>query len=808
MMRMQATPLTRSGLRSSASILALSALVTSLAWSLPPSAQRGQAPQPQQQEGATITPNYKDADLSQIIQAVSEVTGKNFIIDPRVNAKVTMLSATPMSPGAFYEAFLSVLQVYGYVAVPAGKVIKIIPNTDVRQSPSIDLPNSVSSTSDEIVTQIITMKNVSAAQLVPLLRPLIPQQGHLAAYAPGNMLIISDRASNVSRIMRIIERMDESGDEPIEVIALQNASASEVVRTINQLYQGGGAAGGEGGAPVKIVADERTNSVLISGERSLRLKAKALVIDLDTPRRGGAGDTEVRYLLYADAEKLADKLKGQASATSKAQGGPSPGGGGAAPPGGGGGGGGGGGTSNVDASVTIWADVPTNALIMTAPPKIMKNLMAVIDKLDIRRAQVEVEALIVEVDVNKSANIGVQWLLDGGNSYGYGVTNLPGSSGSSIVDIAATALAGVSGISNNAIGNTATNTGIGTNGIGTTGFGTAIGGVGTGAAGAASGLSSIIPNGATFAVGKYNSNTGRGFAAVIQALRSDTTSNIISTPRIITMNNEEAEVKVTQEIPLISGQYTSSTQAVNGTTSPFETIQREEVGTILKVTPHISEGDAIQLKIEQEDSSPGAKIADSSDISTNKRSIKTTIIIEDGGIIVLGGLMQDTVTESEDRVPLLGAIPLLGNLFKSRSGSRQKSNLLVFLRPKILRDQATTEALSTSKYNEIRDEERNLHKGKITLLPGEKQPSIPQIPPNSPNAKRGPTSVAPAPQPVPAPQIAPPSSQVAPAPQAAPPPSQPAPATPVAPPLSQPAPSPQPAPAPQPTGPRPLQPQQ
>ena len=194
------------------------------------------------------------------------------------------------------------------------------------------------------------------------------------------------------------------------------------------------------------------------------------------------------------------------------------------------------------------------------------------------------------------------------------------------------------------------------------------------------------------------------------------------------MNNEEAEVKVTQEIPLITGQYTSSTAAVNGTTSPFETIQREEVGTILKVTPHISEGDAIQLKIEQEDSSPGAKLADSADISTNKRSIKTTILIEDGGIIVLGGLMQDTVTESEDRVPVLGAIPLLGNLFKSRSGSRQKSNLLVFLRPKILRDQAATEAVSAAKYNEIREEERSLHKGKITLLPGEKQPSMPPMP--------------------------------------------------------------------------------
>src|SRR5271169_3566110 len=233
-----------------AAVGALSALLMPL--SLP--AQAPQRMQPQRaQEGATITPNYKDADLSQIIQAVSEVTGKNFIIDPRVNAKVTMLSATPMSAAAFYEAFLSVLQVYGYVAVPAGKVIKIIPNTDARQLPSIDLPNDVSSTSDEIVTQIITMKNVSAAQLVPLLRPLIPQQGHLAAYPSGNMLIISDRASNVSRIMKIIERMDGSGDEPIDVVPLHNASATEMVRTINQLNQGG--AGGEaGGSAIKIVA--------------------------------------------------------------------------------------------------------------------------------------------------------------------------------------------------------------------------------------------------------------------------------------------------------------------------------------------------------------------------------------------------------------------------------------------------------------------------------------------------------------------------------------------------------------------------
>jgi general secretion pathway protein D len=578
-------------IRACALSLSLASLAASLLSSPAAAAPPGAPSVQRTQEGATITPNYKDADLSQIIQAVSEVTGKNFIIDPRVNAKVTMLSATPMSPQAFYEAFLSVLQVYGYVAVPAGKVIKIVPNTDARQLPSIDLPNDVSSTSDEMVTQIITMKNISAAQLVPLLRPLIPQSGHLAAYPNGNMLIISDRASNVSRMMKIIARMDESGDEPIEVIPLHNASATELVRTVNQVNQGAGAGEG-GGAPVKVVADERTNSVLISGEKSLRLKVKALVLDLDTPRLGN-GDTEVRYLLYADAEKLADKLKGQASATAKAQGGPQSG---AAAPAGG--------TPNVDASVTIWADVATNALILTAPPKIMKNLMAVIDKLDIRRAQVEVEALIVEVDVNKTANLGVQWLLDGGSSLGYGVINLPGS-GTSIVDIAAAALSGTSGLTSST---TATNTTSST----TT---------------AASSVSSAIPNGGTFAVGTYNSRTGKGLAAVIQALRSDGTSNIISTPRVITMNNEEAEVKVTQEIPLITGQYTSSQSQVNGTTSPFETIQREEVGTILKVTPHISEGDTIQLKIEQENSSPGAKLADSADISTNKRSIKTTILI-------------------------------------------------------------------------------------------------------------------------------------------------------------------------------------
>jgi general secretion pathway protein D len=562
------------------------------------------------------------------------------------------------------------------------------------------------------------------------------------------MLIISDRASNVSRIVRIVERMDQTGDEPIEVIALHNASAADVVRIVNSLNQGG--QGGEGAAAAaKIVADERTNSILLTGEKSQRLKIKALIINMDTPLATG-GDTQVRYLRYADAEKIADKLKGQATASAKAQGGPPTAGTG------------GGGTSNVDASVTIWADVSTNALIITAPPKIMKSLMAVIDKLDIRRAQVQVEAIIVEIDVNKTANIGVQWLLDGGNSYGYGVTNLPGS-GTSIVDLAAAVLGATGSTVNNSSLTNTTGT-IGTGGI----------------------SSSTVGTGGTFALGKYNANTGKGFAALIQALRSDGSSNIISTPSLITMNNEEAEVKVTQEIPLITGSYSSSTASVSGTTSPFTTIQREEVGTILKVTPHINEGNSVQLKIEQEDSSPGAKLANSADISTNKRSIKTTVLIEDGGVIVLGGLMSDTVLESEDRIPGLGAIPLIGNLFKSRSGSRQKKNLLVFIRPKILRDANATESTSEAQYNDLRQNQKTLNNGHIMLLPGQKQPAVPPIPPGaglpapSPDGTnaQGATPNGPAPSTAP-PTIVPPLDLTpqATAPAGSPPPA-PAPSTP------------------------------
>jgi general secretion pathway protein D len=623
------------------------------------------------QEETTITPNYKDADLSQIVEAVSEITKKNFIIDPRVRAQVTMVSNSPLNANAFYEAFLAILQVHGFVAVPSGKVIKIIPDANARQVPSVDLPESVSSSSDEIVTQVIAVKNVSAAQLVPILRPLIPQYGHLAAYPASNMLIISDRANNVNRMVRIIRRIDQAGDEEIDVIPLEHASAAEVVRVINVLYPAAQAA--EGGIGVKLVADERTNSVLVSGEKSQRLRLKTLVTHLDTPLEAG-GDTQVRYLRFADSEKLAAKLTQQATVTAAVTAG-APGGGQApaavaAQP--------------LDRSIQIWAEPETNALVVTAPPKVMRALMAVVDKLDIRRAQIHVEAILVEVSGDKTADLGVNWLVDGSDdNFAVGGFIQP-IAGASIVDI-------VRGIDD------------------------------------PSTLTSA-PTGFTAGGGRI-SDTGTDFAVLLRALRADTNTNIIATPSIVTMDNQEAEIKIAQEVPFITGSFT---QTGSDATNPFQTIEREEVGNILKITPQISEGETVILKIEQEASSLAPTPAGSVDLVTNKRTITTNVLVEDGGIIVLGGLIRDEMLDSEQRVPFLGAIPLIGELFKVRNTQKRKTNFMVFIRPKILRDGVMTAVETNTKYNYLRDQQLKLHGGKAPLLPFEKGPALPVIDATSP----------------------------------------------------------------------------
>jgi general secretion pathway protein D len=636
----------------------------------PPAGQPAQQPQQQQR----ITPNFKDADITQIAEAVSAATGKNFIMDPRVRAQVTMLSSTPMTPDGFYQTFLSILAVYNFIAIPDGNVVKIMPDANARQSPSVDLPDHVSSTSDEIVTQVVDVKNVNAAQLVPILRPMIPQYGHLAAYPAGNILIISDRANNVNRMIRIIRRIDQVGDQDVELVSLQNASAAEVVRVLNSLFQGG-AANAEGGTPMKVVADERSNSVLISGDQNQRLRLRALIAHIDTPLEAG-GDTRVRYLHYANADKIAPKLKEQMTGIAQASA-PSAGapGGGANP------------AAQAEKNSMIWADPSNNALIITAPPKIMRQIMAIIDKLDIRRPQVLVESIIADVDVTKNAELGVNWA-----AYGTG-SNVPAAGfvspvgGTSIVDLAA------------AVENPTS-------------------------------VTSTLLNGTTLGLGRIGSGSVN-FAAVLRAISSDSHTNVIATPSTVTMDDQEAELKVAQEVPFVTGQFSNTGTATNGAVNPFQTIQREEVGTILKVTPTISaEGTSVMMKLSIESSTIGQKPAGAVDLVTNKRTVTTNVLVEDGGVIVIGGLTQQQNQRQESRVPVLGSIPIIGLAFKTRSASTDKTNLMIFLRPKIMRDAAQAAYETDLKYNYMQDQQRSFEHREIPpLLPGERQPRLPALPP-------------------------------------------------------------------------------
>jgi general secretion pathway protein D len=613
---------------------------------------------------ATITPNYKEADIRQIVEAVGEVTGRNFIIDPRVNAKVTMLSSTPMSAEAFYEAFLSILQVHGYVAVTTGDLIKIVPDATARQYAG-PLGASGAAGNDDIITQVIEVQNVGAAQLVPILRPLIPQYGHLAAHPGSNMLIISDRAANVKRMMTIIRRIDQSNDEDVEVVRLEHASAAEIVRILTSLTAQPRADGAQ--VTTSLVADARTNSVLIGGDKSERSRLRALIAQLDTPLEDG-GDTQVRYLRYANAEELATKLQQQMTSQLQAAAGQAAtAGGSAAQPN----------------SISVWADTQTNALVINAPPKVMRSIMLIVDKLDIRREQVLVEAIIVEVIADKTAELGVTWAVEGaGSNTPIGVTNFP-DFGPGVVQIGGAAGSGGQ--------------------VDPTG---------------------LIGSGITLGIGRI-SDSGVSFAAIATALQGNADTNIISMPSIVTTDNEEATLNVGQEVPFLSGSY-SSTGNVGGSVNPFQTIQREQIGVKLAITPQINEGDSLLMTISQEISNI-AESAQAVDLITNQRIIETTVIVDDGEILVLGGLLEDVLRESEQRVPILGSIPILGNLFRSRKTDKIKTNLLVFIRPKILRNAEQAAIETNAKYNQIREIMQHKRGEDIFLMRGEERLVLPEL---------------------------------------------------------------------------------
>ena len=661
---------------------------------------------------ADVTLNLKDAEINTLISTVSEVTGKNFIVDPRVKGKVTVISAAPMDNQAVYETFLAVLQVQGFAAVPAGDAIKIIPETNARSDGGILTRSGAGMPLDDLVTYVYAVKNVSAAQLVPILRPIMAQSAHLAAYPGNNMLLIVDRAGNVARLIEIIKKLDGGGDRDVQSVALENASASEVVRILTTLIQQAKAAD-PSAATATVIADERSNSVLVGGEASERERVISLIKRLDSPLKDTDSNTQVIYLRYASAENLAPILEGYAQQASAAG---TPAGGAAAPAASAGGGGAG------FEKTRVLADKDNNALVITAPPKTMRQIKSVIEQLDIQRAQVLVQVIIAEVSQSKTSQLGLD----------FAVFNPEGGAVASIFDTATLS----------AIGNVVT-TGTPLAGLGAIGQGINIGG-------------GVIRN---------DGKSGTSFGVLLKALQGDSDSNVLSTPNLTTLDNEESEVSVGQEVPFLSGSF-SNTGGGNtgGSVNPFQTIERKDVGLKLNVTPQINIGGVVKLKIKLESSSVAAGTVGTSSLVTAKRTITNTVNVASGQVLVIGGLTDDNSNEAKSQIPLLGSIPVIGELFKSRNISRMKRNLMVFIHPTVLRTQDEGDFYTRRKYDSVRNVQvLKADKGKLPLGVGERL-VLPELdayirdnaaptaatPPPAPAARAPePVSATPAPQPTP-----------------------------------------------------------
>ncbi|MDH5545714.1 MAG: type II secretion system secretin GspD [Gammaproteobacteria bacterium] len=592
---------------------------------------------------SALTLNLKGADISSVISTVAEATGKNFIIDPRVKGKVTVISSRELNKNELYQVFLAILEVHGFTAVPAGKVIKILPDADAKHN---GVP--FDGVGQEVVTRVLDIKHIAAARLVPILRPLVPPQGHLAAHAETNTLIISDRAANVDRLVRIIERIDESSGAEVEVVQLGNASAAEVVRILQSLERSnkGKEPQSEG---VTMVADERTNSIILGGEKSSRLRIKTIIAHLDTPSEM-TGNTHVIYLKYAKAKDLVSVLTGvgQTEAKENAKGKAAKGG------------------SKGNSDFNIQADESSNALVISGPPDIFRSLEAVIHKLDVRRAQVLVEAIITEVSASKQSEMGVQWFGNGASlGLPIGMTNFGNPSITQVGQNVVTAGGGDPTKSLLA-------------GVGAMGEGLSIGAM----------------------IGDVTQDV-LSVGGLIKLLASHSGTNVLSTPNIVTMDNQEAEIFVGDEVSVPTGSFTS-TGTGSTPTNPFTTYKPKQVGIRLKVKPQINEGDAIKLELDASVDSITSGSAGTAGLVTSQRTLKTSVMVDDKRIVVLGGLISDQEDEIVSKVPLLGDIPLLGSLFRYKNKRKLKKNLMVFLRPTILRDAAVTAQISGGKYNFMR----------------------------------------------------------------------------------------------------------
>jgi general secretion pathway protein D len=627
------------------------------------------------------TVNLKDTDIQEFIKFVADVTGTTMVIDPNVKGKVRVISSKPVSQAELYDLFLSILDVQGYTAVRSGQVIRIVPSKDARSSAVPIMEDQSAVGNDEYVTQVIRLDNISAAKLIPVLRPLVPQQAHMAAYAPSNAIIISDIRSNIGRIVDIIERMDRSAIQTTEIIRLRYGVAEDVVSMLNTLEKSRQGEGADADKEAVLVADKRTNSVVVTADELSVDRIRKLVTYLDTPLEQ-SGNVRVIYLEYADATTTAEVLTRVMQNISRLEEG----------------------GSNKRAGSgesTIEADEGTNSLIITADTDEMAALEAVIARLDIRRAQVLIEAIIVEMTITEGQELGLQWLFANDNGvFGSNVTTDEARRQS------AANLAGALIPSD------------GSEDIGTREVAASL---------------ATIP-GTTLGWGVVDESLT--MAVILNALESQGNSNILSTPSLLTLDNEEAYITVGSEVPFVTGSYTN-TGVGNGASNPFQTIERQSVGVTLKVTPQINDGNAVVLDIVQEVSTLAPSLI-ASDLITNERKIETMVLANDGNIVVLGGLVSDEVKDNSEGVPLLSSIPLLGRLFRTDSVEVTKQNLLVFIRPTIIRDDEDLAGATAEKYRFIRDQQMErrerglmfLDDGNLPVLPTweEQIQQLPEVP--------------------------------------------------------------------------------
>lgn len=600
-------------------------------------------------EASTRLWNLQDADILSVINEVSQETGKNFVVDPRVTGKISLVSSKPLKKEEVYNVFLSVLELLGYSAIPSGNVIKIVPNMESGEMSTRVANRRSPGRGDEVVVRVIPLHNVTATQLIPVLRPLMPQWSNISAYTPGNVLILLGRAENLKRIAQIIQDVDQASNSGIQIIPLKHASAVQVAQVLNNL-QAAARASGEASA-VSIAVDDRSNSLLLSGPKAMRVRMRVLIAQLDAPAATAAGNTEVVYLRYLEAKtfapllgKIAQNILGKggsdtsmpAAVSTSSTNGP-------------------GSKSSASSSssndmpentTSIQAEPNSNAIIITAPPTLMKALKTVVAKLDIRPAQVLVEAIIAEIDEDNITALGIQW----------------GSISSS--------------------GTVDTNTSASPAALATT-----FPKLGAGVVG-------IIPS--------------TQIQAVLTVLQNQNGVDILSTPTVVVLDNQKATIEVGQDVPMQSGSYTSGGAANStGSVTPFTTIDRKPVTLKLDVTPQLNLGVSVRLKLDLKNDTlrnpqnPGLTPI----INTSK--ITNTVLVNSNDVLVLGGLISNSNIESVNSVPILSKLPIVGPLFQQKTTNQQKKNLMVFIKPVIMHNGADSMLISQEKYEDIRSTQAN-----------------------------------------------------------------------------------------------------